>query len=215
MRSRIRRPVCFRSVSPIPQIGICQPGCHIDKLNFLGGTTPGHIHSKISNWDGEIVWEIAFPNRSNETYGIYQADRFRFAPIVSTPNLIHNETHQFVEWDVWYNFRSKTEFTGEYYISVNGKTVETDLITFPRYWQSTKVRYFLDESIEEIEEISLVVADEAGHLSNDTDKYSSIGKLDIEQSQIAIILSSSIGGTVIFGALSYTLYYFIRKKKMS
>ncbi|MHA1200740.1 MAG: hypothetical protein ACTSQF_15580, partial [Candidatus Heimdallarchaeaceae archaeon] len=136
-----------------------------------------------------------------------------FAPIVSNPKLVKEQTQQFVEWDVWYNFRAKTEFSGKYYLTVNGKLVETNPLTFPRYWQSTKVRYYLNDTESEVDEISLVVEDEAGHRSNDTDKYSSIGTLNLKKIRIAIILGSSIGGTITFGVLTYISIRFLKKKK--
>ncbi|MCE7741914.1 MAG: hypothetical protein GOP50_05605 [Candidatus Heimdallarchaeota archaeon] len=165
------------------------------------------------NRNGEIVWKMDFARTPNETYGIYQTDRFRFAPIVSEPRLVKEQTHQYVEWDVWYNFRAKTEFSGKYYITVDGTLVETDQITFPRYWQSTNVRYYLNDTDDEIEEISLVVEDEAGHLSNDTDKYSSVGTLNIKKSRIALILGTSIGGAIFLGVLTYISIRFFKKKK--
>ena len=164
------------------------------------------------NRRGEIVWEMAFPRTLNETFGIYQADRFRFAPIVSQPKLTKNGDQDIVEWDVWYNYRAKVDFVGKYYITIDGELVKTDQISLPKYWQSTKVSYEVNPSDNEISEITLIVEDEAGHLSNDTDKYSSIGTLNLKSIKIAIILNAIFGGTIILVILlSITLRYLKKK----
>lgn len=187
-----------------------------NRLGTFG--THGHPESDLSarmvevNTEGNIVWELTFPKVNSETFGMYRSERFRFAPIVSDPVFVDlGSNDSYIEWDVWYNFNSRTRFTGTYYISVDGETVESDSITFPRFWQSTQMKYFVDISDVEQHEISLVVSDEAGHLSNETALYSSTGLLSVKPlNNRALIISLSVtAGSVVllsFGVIIWFKY---------
>ena len=153
------------------------------------------------DYDGKIVWKMDFDKISSESFVIYSMERFHFAPIVSEPRITDYGTNgSLVEWDIWYNFRSKTHFQGEYFITIDDELVETATIDFPKYWKPTTKSFHLDESYKDIQEISLVVADEGGHLSNESDLYSSTGKLSFKSyPSLALILGLSIGLPVITG----------------
>ena len=147
------------------------------------------------NSEGEIVWEHSYEWIGSDTFGVYRMERFRFEPIVSEPSY-HNlgENDSFLEWDVWYNFRTRTEFQGQYFISVNDTLVENGTIKFPKYWEGTKVRYNISPTDYVENEVSLVVSDEAGHLSNETDRYEPLGKISpVKVKPIGLILGLSIG----------------------
>ncbi len=128
----------------------------------------GAIISEI-DMNGDIQWEIAYPNTGEVSFDVFKVERLRFAPVVSSPILVDegNGTIYF-EWEVWYNFRSKTNFVGQYYITLENQTVQEGDIEFPRFWQPIKVRYYLDEPPEGEINISLAVSDEEGHLSNES-----------------------------------------------
>ncbi len=131
-------------------------------------------------YDGNIAWEMTFPEQDSYTFGVYKIERIHFSPIVSEPVFIDEGGGSgYLEWSVWYNFRAKTEFIGNYFISVDGDTVEEELITFPKYWQSEKIRYYTDYDSIQNHDIVLVVEDEAGHKSNESDRYSPIGFISI------------------------------------
>jgi hypothetical protein len=162
----------------------------------------------------DIVWELSFPKVNDEVFGVYKIERVRFAPIVSNPRFIEDVNASYLEWDVWYNFRSKTEFNGTYYINVDGVTVETGQIEFPRYWQSTLIQYEIDEITAASHNISLVVADEAGHLSNESDRFSSSGvftfhKVADTSLKLGLIIGIPTSSVV---AASVILVLFLRKK---
>ena len=133
------------------------------------------------NPEGEIVWEYSYERAGFNTFGVYRMERFRFEPIVSEPTF-HNlgENDSYVEWDVWYNYRSRTEFQGQYFITIDDNLTENGTIELQRFWQSTNVRLNISPTSYLEHEVSLVISDEAGHLSNETDRYEPIGALSPE-----------------------------------
>ncbi|OLS30295.1 MAG: hypothetical protein HeimAB125_19650 [Candidatus Heimdallarchaeota archaeon AB_125] len=189
--------------------------------NVLGvfGTT-GHPNTELGarlvevNRSQEITWEFSFPKADDEVFGVYKIERIRFAPIVSTPRFIEEVNSSYLEWDVWYNFRSKTNFTGSYFIDIDGVTVETGQLDFPRYWQSTQVQYEVDEITAGTHNISLIVADEAGHLSNESDRFSSTGTFTfkgIAKKSLKLGLSIGIPSSTLLIAF-VVLFIFLNKK---
>ncbi len=196
-----------------------------NRLGTFG--THGHPDTDLSarivelNEEGEIIWEMSFPRVSSETFGMYRSERFRFAPIVSIPIFVElGPNDSYVEWDIWYNFRSRTEFIGNYYITLDGETVEYDTLTFPRFWQPIKIKYFIDISELELHEIALVVSDEAGHLSNETDLYSSSGSLYLKPLNkrsliIGLSVSAAAISTIGIGVLVWFRYSSKLKKWIS
>ncbi len=179
--------------------GDCDVLPNNNRLAVFG--TPWHPKTSIGarlvevNYEGDIVWEMFFDKEGTECFGVYKMERFHFAPIVSTPRFNDlGDNGSLFEWDVWYNFRSKTIFQGKYYISIDGNLVETGDVNFPKYWQATQIKFYVNESLTGEHEIELVVADEAGHLSNESDRYSSTGILTFKISKrIELIIGLSVG----------------------
>jgi len=179
--------------------GDCDVLPNSNRLGVFG--TPWHPSTSIGarlvevNLQGDIVWEMNFDKNGQACYGVYKMERFHFAPIVSIPELYDlGDNGSLVEWDVWYNFRSKTVFEGEYFISIDDEVVETGILEFPKYWLPTTISYHLNDSFSGDHDITLVVSDEGGHLSNETDRYSSTGKLSFKTTpRIALILGLSLG----------------------
>ena len=179
--------------------GDCDVLPNNNRLGVFG--TPWHPGTSIGarlvevNHAGDKVWEMDFDKEGLDCFAVYKIERFHFAPIVSEPKLTDLGTNgSLVEWDVWYNFRSKTTFQGRYYISVNDELVETGNIDFPKYWQPKHISYQINETDSDIEQISLVVEDEGGHFSNESDRYSSTGKLVFNfDSKLGLILGLTIG----------------------
>ena len=131
------------------------------------------------NYAGDVVWEYKFPNDGSESFGIYQVDRFRFTPVVSEPLYINQGiNNSYYEWKVWYNFFSKTIYTGSYYINIDNSLVKKGPIEFPRFWQSSTIRYYTTELDLQQHNISLIVGDEAGHLSNESQFFSPLGHIN-------------------------------------
>ncbi len=186
-----------------------------NKLGVFGytlykGKTEGAKIVEV-NTDGEILWSLTSPKEQNLKYGIYAMDRVRFAPFTSESRLVNPKSNAYFEWDIWYNFRSKTNFTGEYFIYLDDQLVESDTIIFPKYWHPKTIRYILPEVVDGKHKISIVVADEGGHLSLDSDFYDGEGtttfrlKLKLE---LVFGLSLGIGVPVISASVFVWLKFF-------
>ena len=170
------------------------------------------------NETGDIVWEYDFTATGSNTYSIYKAERFCSSPVVSAPIFVdEGEGSGYLEWNVWYNYRSKTEFTGKYHIMVDNEEVELGPVVFPKYWQSIQLRYNITSVYLEAHEFSLIVEDEGGHLSNITDRFSPIGSLSYESiTKSGLILGLSLGLGIPFLAAIITIIWrkIIKKKPL-
>ncbi|MCE7741913.1 MAG: hypothetical protein GOP50_05600 [Candidatus Heimdallarchaeota archaeon] len=175
--------------SPIDYYSDIWGDCDVLPNNNRLGVFGTHTHPRTDlgarlvevDFNGDIVWEMSIPEQKGFTYGVYTIERIHFAPIVSEPVFIDEGGGSgYLLWDVWYNFRAKTEFEGMYYINVDGVDVVTDQIVFPKYWQSEKIKYYTDLANVQSQDISLIVEDEAGHRSNVSESYSPIGSIDMK-----------------------------------
>ncbi len=166
------------------------------------------------NNEGNVVWELSSTLEEGVLCAIYRMERFRFSPITSAPVYIEFENNQCFEWDIWYNFRSKTNFTGEYSIYLDNEMVENKNITFPKFWKSTQAQYYLGDISPGEHQISIVVADEGGHLSNDSVFYNNIGSINFKVDRnIKLILGLSLGlGVPVSVALVFTWLKYFRKR---
>ena len=197
--------------------GDCDLLPNSNKLGVFGytlykGKTEGAKIVEVNN-DGEILWELSSPKEENLKYAIYTMDRIRFAPITSEPRLIDSKSNPYFEWDVWYNFRSKTNFTGEYFIYLDDQLVQSDNITFPKYWQPLTIQYNLPEVTDGRHEISIVVVDEGGHLSIDSAFYDGEGSAKFRLKwNLELILGTSLGiGVPVISASIFVWFKFLKK----
>ncbi len=190
-------------------------------LGVFGSTS--HIDTDLGarlvevNREQEIVWELSFPQIGDEVFGVYSMERLRFAPIVSEPQFIEEVNSTYLEWDFWYNFRSKTNFNGTYYINIDDVTVETGQIVFPWFWQSAQIQYSVDEITAGSHNITLVVADEAGHLSNESERFSSTGSIifnNLNKKALKIGLSVGIPSSAVLIGVAVLVFYLRKKKKI-
>jgi hypothetical protein len=201
--------------------GDCDVLPNNNMLGVFGATD--HINTDLGarlvevNREHEIVWEFAFPKVGTDIFGVYNMERVRFAPVVSDPQFIETINSTYLEWDIWYNFKSKTDFTGTYYINIDEVTVETGQIILPRFWQSVQIQYSVDEITAGTHNISLIVSDEAGHLSNESEKFSSTGSLifkDINNKALVLGLSLGISGFILASGGIFVWFKFLKKKQI-
>jgi hypothetical protein len=189
-----------------------------NKLGVFGYTTyigksEGAKIVEVNN-NGEKLWELSSPIEENLKYGIYAMDRVRFAPFTSEARLVKTDLNPYFEWDIWYNFRSKTNFTGEYFIYLDDQLVDSKTIIFPKYWQHLTVEYTLPELTEGRHEISIVVADEAGHLSTDSRFYDGMGSTKFSlQLNLKLVLGMSLGiGVPVISVSIFVWLKYIKKR---
>jgi len=163
------------------------------------------------NGEGEIVWLLESPLEQEIKYTTYRVERVRFTPIVSTPAFTSSGNISHFEWDVWYNFKARTSFEGEYYIYLDDQLVEDGNITFPKYWHPTQVNYTIEGLDEGKHEITLIVSDGEGHLSNESEFYTGEFKFRIGQNYLAVTLGVSLGIGI---PIIATSVIFVRKTKL-
>ena len=122
------------------------------------------------NSDGNIVWEMNFPRSSSYRFGIYRAERFRFSPIISSiPNSWYStEENVTLDWQTWYNFRNKGVINGSYSLLVDDFEVDSGVVSFESFWNPTNLSFDLGKFSTGQYNITIIVADEAGHTSSET-----------------------------------------------
>lgn len=142
------------------------------------GTFGTHVHPESDNGarlvelneSGQIVWELDFPHSENYTYGTYRNERFRWSPILSS----HEDTRLLLEdtlsltWQTYYNYRPKRTITGSYDLYVDESLVNSGPVEFDKYWRPTNLTFDFDFAETGVHNVTLVVADEAGHTSSDS-----------------------------------------------
>ncbi len=121
-----------------------------------------------------------------------------------------------VEWGIWYNFRSKTEFDGSYMIILDNEIKKEEEFTFPKYWKPLTVSFVLEDLSVGEHTVEIVVTDEAGHLSNETEFDDSSDSLTFSVLiNKGLVIGLSVGGSAIF-VVTLTLIWFkiIKKTRM-
>ncbi len=205
--------------------GDCDPLTNGNYLGVFGttlhpGTSLGARIVEITK-EGQIAWEKSYDKVNDVAFGIYRMERFHFTPIVSTPQFYQLESENgYAEWDVWYNFKSKNNFSGEYFIYVDNQLKENGDIVFQRYWRKSSIQYYLNDLPEGEHNITLVVADEGGHLSNENNIDNYAGsilfqvnwRMNVYQN-VFIGAASFLGVTVIILLIrNKDLFNFIRRR---
>ncbi|MFX1513482.1 MAG: aryl-sulfate sulfotransferase, partial [Promethearchaeota archaeon] len=163
--------------------------------------TQTHLNTNIGprlvevNESGHIVWEM---NWVGSLYGIYQADRFRLRPIVSSPSDVFGSPTDNINvtWQTWYNFRNRLRINGSYSLFLNDVLLETNIHTFDQFWRATNLTIDLGTLEAGKYNLTLILADEEGHTITDSVSIKIAnyfverhGPLSVEQGQENSILS--------------------------
>ncbi|MFX0087241.1 MAG: aryl-sulfate sulfotransferase [Candidatus Hodarchaeota archaeon] len=137
------------------------------------GTNIGARLVEVNN-DSQIVWEMNFPRSSEYLYGVYRMERFRLAPILNSPSDLviiapgSSSDEIFVNWQTWYNFRSKNKMEGTFALFVNNILVDSNNFIFNSFWRSKNLTFSLGHLTYGDYNLTLIVTDEAGHSSSDS-----------------------------------------------
>ncbi|MFW9838561.1 MAG: aryl-sulfate sulfotransferase [Candidatus Thorarchaeota archaeon] len=126
-------------------------------------TSIGARLCEINN-EGDIVWEMNFPNDEDYNYGVYKMERLGLHPFITTESYFVNSSTQdvIVSWDVYYNFRSKWKTYGSYQLLVDQRKIEDSNIGFSKYWAPTKITSDLGVLEPGHHNITILVLDETG-----------------------------------------------------
>lgn len=122
------------------------------------------------NDEGEIVWELNFPNTEDYRHKIHRMERFRWAPILSSPPdiWVRSKDNVSVTWQTWYNFRAKKHVKGSYTLYLDDVLIESGSHIFDKFWRPTNLTFDLEQLEVDNYNLTLVVADEAGHETIDS-----------------------------------------------
>jgi len=116
---------------------------------------------------GNIVWEMYY---IGGTLGIYKTERFRLSPILGSPEdrLLQTGDSLNLSWLTWYNFRTRLKMNGSYTLYHNRSPVDTGDHVFDKFWRPTILTFHIDPLEKGIHNFTLTVADEGGHITEDT-----------------------------------------------
>ncbi|MFX1537620.1 MAG: aryl-sulfate sulfotransferase, partial [Promethearchaeota archaeon] len=120
---------------------------------------------------GEIVWEMNFPNSDDYIYGVYNMERVCTSPVINPQNDIISPLGKNVsiEWQTWYNFRSRQRVLGSYALYLNGNELVSAPYLFDKFWRATTVECSLSAlEAGNTYNLTLVMADETGHTTIDS-----------------------------------------------
>ncbi|MFW9996982.1 MAG: aryl-sulfate sulfotransferase [Candidatus Odinarchaeota archaeon] len=137
--------------------------------NRLGAFFPSSRIVEV-NESGQIVWEMNVPNTPSTSYSLYQAERFRLSPILSSPAdmRILSDEDASTTWQVWYNFRTNHKVQGSYSLYLDDQLIETDLLLFNQFWRPVNLTTHLGKLENGYHNLTLFVADEGGHVTRDS-----------------------------------------------
>ncbi|MFX0198767.1 MAG: aryl-sulfate sulfotransferase [Candidatus Hodarchaeota archaeon] len=122
------------------------------------------------NETGDIVWELNFENTEKFRYTVGRLERFRLSPILNSPPDIKKTTMDdvMVQWQTWYNFRTTRQMPGSYMLYLDGIPIENGTHVFDKFWRPTNLTFNLGNLNVGDYNLTLVLADEAGHITTDS-----------------------------------------------
>ncbi|UCG04100.1 MAG: aryl-sulfate sulfotransferase [Candidatus Heimdallarchaeota archaeon] len=120
------------------------------------------------NETGDILWELNFPTTEKYKYGIYRMERFRFTPTINSTDWTTTGSNVTVNWQTWYNFRTKHPTQGSYKIYLDGLLVENDSHIFNKWWLPSTLSVTLSQLPPGIHNVTAIIADEGGNIAKST-----------------------------------------------
>jgi hypothetical protein len=120
------------------------------------------------NATGDIVWEMDFPTTEEYFYGIYRMERFRFTPTINFTEWTIKANEVIVNWDTWYNFRTKHPVQGSYEVYVDGLMIKSGLHTFNKWWLPSSLTVSFSQLSPGEHNVTAIIADAEGNSVTDT-----------------------------------------------
>ena len=122
------------------------------------------------NNEGDLIWEMNFPPSNGAYYGVYRTERFRFSPILNSPQDLEvtSEEEIDINWQTWNNFRSNVRMKGIYTLYLNNKVIKSRTLFFEKFWNPTNLTFRLNGLNSGEYNLTLVIADESGHQTIDS-----------------------------------------------
>ena len=145
-----------------------------NRLGTFGAIHPAidNIGARIVEVDatGHIVWAMNYYITKNFRYRVYQLQRFRLSPILSSPPDIRaaSRDNVTVNWQTWYNFQTNRRIRGTYTLYLDGKPMGNGSHVFDKFWRPTNLTINLGKLEVGNHSCKLALADEAGHITTDS-----------------------------------------------
>ena len=142
--------------------------------------------------EGNIVWELNFPQTEMYKHEVNRMERICFSPVVNSPpdiKALPNEDIT-VTWQTWYNFRAKRKMNGTYSLYLGDELVEEGKHTYEKFWRPTNLTFNLGNLNNGTYNLLLALKDEGGHVTTD---------------QIIIFISPKNSNTSIIGTNGFIL----------
>ncbi|MFX0207923.1 MAG: aryl-sulfate sulfotransferase [Candidatus Hodarchaeota archaeon] len=115
------------------------------------------------NSSGNIVWEMNFPTTEENFYGIYRMERFRLTPTINFTDWTVSANEVTVNWDTWYNFRTKHPVQGSYEIYLDDLLIKSDSHTFNKWWLPSSLTLSLRQLSLGEHNVTAIIADAEGN----------------------------------------------------
>ncbi|MCE7747156.1 MAG: hypothetical protein GPJ51_02085 [Candidatus Heimdallarchaeota archaeon] len=145
--------------------------------NRLG--TFGEMHHSASshnaeilevNSAGEVVWQLGFYDSDFYYYSIYRVERFSFTPLIEDVGNIESNSIEETEiqWDIWSNFRSRTEELCHYRLYLNGTLFKEATQFFSSFWRKTSLEANLGILSSGVYNLTLIIENDSNHSAKST-----------------------------------------------
>jgi hypothetical protein len=168
------------------------------------------------NNEGDIVWEMNFPPDNDRYYGVYRTERFRFNPILDSPQDIKVLLQEKigVTWQVWYNYRFNVRMKGSYTLYLNNQPINSSTLFFEKFWNPIDLTFNLGVLNPGIYNLTLVLVDESGQMITDNVNISIISSaVKSEMTYTTASVDGRVGGIGILISSFTLLYLLIMSRK--
>ena len=140
------------------------------------GTFGTHTHPDTNigprlvevNASGDIVWELNFPISEEFEYGIYRMERFRFTPTINFTDWTMTTNNVTVNWQTWYNFRTKHPVQGSYKIYLDDLLVKNESHMFEKWWLPSSLTVNLGQLNPGVHNVTAIITDTGGNSAINT-----------------------------------------------
>lgn len=120
------------------------------------------------NETGDIIWELNYPTTDKYMYGIYRMERFRFTPTINLTEWTTTTDNATLNWQTWYNFRTKHAVQGTNEIYFDGILIQKDSHMFNKWWLPSNLTITLNSLPPGTHNVTAVVIDEAGNIASNS-----------------------------------------------
>jgi hypothetical protein len=168
------------------------------------------------NGEGDIVWEMNFPPTNDTYYGVYRTERFRFSPILDSPENfeVYPTEMKGITWQAWNNYRSNIRMKGSYTLYFDNQPIYSSNFFFERFWKPTNLTFNLGGFNPGYYNLTLIVTDENGQMTTDSVDISVLPlTVKSEATTTTTLIRSRANGFGMFISIFSLAYLLIQRRK--